>query len=189
MSNDIFDKCCREPSVDEMNNSESSNDLNSTKEALASAYSIGDFLDSDLKQFGIEITWEELVRIELVRFCLYLCSLNDMGADRKSHILKSCLNQDLGSEVFMPFVKQLGITKLDKPNEAPASFKLLSSLDKKINTKGCKILLDAYKQTATVFLSNELTCRYNTNVAAGYENYISMLESFIESECGYSVVD
>ena len=164
-------------------------DLHYVKDAIASAYSIGDLFDSDMKQFNIEISWKELVRIELVQLCMYLCSLNDMGADKKSQLIKSCLNQDVGSEIFKPFIKQVGISKLDNPNEPPSSFKLISQLDKKINTKGGKILLKAYKQIAKLLLSNELACRYNTSVSEGYDRYISMLENFIETECGYSVTD
>ena len=181
--------CCYEPINAKECDNQNDIDLCNVKEAIASAYSIGDLFNSDLKQFGIEISWKELVRIELVQFCMYLCSLNDMGADKKSQLIKSCLNQDVGSEIFKPFIKQVSITKLENPNEAPASFKLISQLDKRINTKGGKILINAYKQTAKVLLSNEFTCRYNTGVAKEYNSYISMLENFIETECGYSVTD
>jgi hypothetical protein len=167
----------------------SDEDIQHIEEVITSAYSIGDLLDSDMKQHNLEISWKELVRIELVQFCMYLCSLNDMGADRKSQFLKNFLNQDIGEEIFKPAVKQVSIIKMENPSEPPASFKLISLLDKRFNTRGGKILINTYKQVARLFLSNELTCRYNISVAEGYKKYISMLENFIGSECGYSVAD
>jgi len=188
-SNDkCFCKCNKRPD-DDTRNIEFNKAFNTFKETLISVYSIGDLIDIDLSQANIELPWKELVRIELIQYCLYLCSLNDMGADRKSQIIKDCLNQDIDAEIFKPALKQVSIIKMENPNEPPVSFKLISLLDKRINTKGGKILINAYKQIAKLFLSNELTCMYNTSVAEGYRNYISMLESYIESECGYTVAD
>jgi len=190
--------------VDAMNNAafeyDNAGGLDSLNESISSVYTVADVMDSSLEDFGLDLPFREVIRLELVKFCLYLCTMDDMEADRRARVFNDCLEFEIDKDAFMPALMHYKVVSdivgTDYLSEVPVSLKLISLVDKKANTKGCKILLDAYKQLGASLLASNFARGGNIGVYSdqvratleGYRNYISMLEKFIETECGYLVV-
>ena len=159
-------------------------DLN---EYIDSVLSIGDSLDSKASNEDDDLSFREIIRMELVKFCLYICSTNDASAHEKAMFLRDYLDFDDVEKLLEPAINHTDLFGDISSIEVPVSFKLMATFDKQISTKGCKILLNAYKHIGTILLYCNATGNICKKSTEGYNSYISMLENYIESECGYSV--
>jgi len=151
------------------------------RELIEAALKIGDILDPLLVSHGYktadEYNLRELIRISLIKYSLYLCSLSREKEEEKGKLIQSYFDYDLGDgRLFFPALSVTGFIDENFATTVPPTLKLMVEIDSKVNSEGCVIFIDTFilLGKAIVHLDN---C---PEITKGFVDYIKMLRSYFE---------
>jgi len=151
------------------------------RELIEAALKIGDILDPLLVNHGYktadEYNLRELIKISLIKYCLYLCSLSREKEEEKGKLIQSYFDYDLGDgRLFFPALSVTCFIDENFATTVPPTLKLMVEIDSKVNSEGCVILIDTFilLGKAIVHLDN---C---PEITKSFVNYIKMLRSYFE---------
>jgi len=161
--------------------------LSSLKESIDSALSIGIILETSPLVNYHDMPFNELIRLELIKFGLYLNSLKIPQAREDKAFIKELLNYDEYDEIPGEAINHANITGTWYFSDIPKSIMILTELDKQAGTKVCKLLIDAYKSLGDTMLSHNLTNETWSIAVEGYYSFILMLIHYVQSYGGYLV--
>jgi len=152
------------------------------------ALSLGDILEYVINESDQDLSGHsgrELIKTELLLFCYYICNFNSANYDKKGEIISKYLDYTIDGKLLLPALKAVDVVKDNFSTEIPYSIIFMAMIDKRVDTKGCKILIDAYNELGLSLLYCDIGSDERAEAVKGYENYITMLNKYVEEECGY----
>jgi len=158
------------------------------KEHIDAALSLGEVIETVITETGRDISGHsgtDIIKLDLLKFCFYICNLNYMNINEKGDIITKYLDYDVDGALFLPVIKEADIIDDLFSTEIPFSITVMAKVDQLVDTKGCKIIIDAFNELGLALLYCDIGCDDRAGAVKGYENYITMLNKYVEAECGY----
>jgi len=153
------------------------------RELIEAALSIGDILDPLLVNHGYktpdEYNLKELIKVSLIKYSLYLCSLSREKEEEKGKLIQSYFDYDLGDgRLFFPALNLIDFIDEDFATTIPPTLKLMVEIDNKVNSEGRIIYIDTFilLGKAIVHLDN------SPEITKGFVDYIKMLKLYVEED-------